>query len=421
MAAAARRFGGRWSLLSGLAAATPAVRLLVLTQLAFNIGFFMVLPYLSVHLTQDLGLGAALVGVVLGIRTFAQQGLFFVGGSLADRWGVKPVVVAGCGCRILGFAGLAFAGSVPGIVIATVLTGFAGALFSPAVESALATAAGSDGGQSRTDVFALFAAYGQIGTFVGPLLGSLLLAADFAAACLVAAGLFTVILVVHLRLLPARPGAHAAEKWLDGWREVVANRTFLLLAVAMSSQLLAYNQLYLLLPLELARAWGSQAPLGWYFALASLFVVIAQLPLTRRVRSAAALPAGLIVTAAAFAVMALLAPRQLEGVPALVPPAVFTLLLTLGQMTTLPVARDLIPRLAAERRLGSYYGLFASIGGLGVLAGSVLTGALIDLVPTTGWGLAAPWCAVALALLASSLVLKLQLRSPDSAPPRGTG
>jgi MFS family permease len=313
---------------------------------------------------------------------------------------------------------LAFAGSVPGIVVATVLTGFAGALFSPAVESALATAAGSaeNGGGSRTDAFALFTVCGQIGAFAGPLLGALLLAFDFSLACLVAAGLFVAILVVHLRRLPAHPGAHAADRWLDGWREVVANRTFLLFAMAMSSQLVAYHQLYLLLPLEVERAWGSQAPLGWYFALASLFVVLAQLPLTRRVRTAAALPVGLTVMAAGFVVMALLAPARLHGLPALIPAAAFVLLLALGQMITMPVARDLVPRLAAERRLGSYYGLLASLGGLGVLVGSVIIGALIDVMPTTiGWGLAAPWCAVALALLGSALVLGPPLRS------RGTG
>ncbi|NKY31675.1 MFS transporter [Nocardia speluncae] len=412
-------FGRRWSLLTGLRSATPIVRLLVLTQLAFNAGFFMVLPYLSVHLTEDLGLRAAFVGLILGLRTFSQQGLFFIGGSLADRWGVKPVVAAGCVCRILGFTGLAFAGSVPAIVVATLLTGFAGALFSPAVESALATAAGSaeHGGRSRKDAFALFAVCGQVGSFTGPLLGSLLLVADFSVACLVAAGIFVVLLVVHLRLLPARRGPHATDGWLDGWREVVANRTFLLFAVAMSSQLLGYNQLYLLLPLELERAWGSQAPLGWYFALASAFFVIAQLPITRRVRTITALPVGLTVTATAFVVMALLSPRQLHGVPALIPPAAFVLLLALGQMITVPIARDLVPRIAAERRLGAYYGLLSSIGGLVVLVGSALTGFLIDLLPAgTRWGLATPWCAVALALFASALVLSRQLRSYGSAP-----
>ncbi|MDQ4117781.1 MAG: MFS transporter, partial [Actinomycetota bacterium] len=72
------------------------MRLLVLTQLAFNVGFYMVLPYLATHLAEDLGLAAALVGLVLGLRTFSQQGMFVVGGTLADRYGAKPVVLAGC-------------------------------------------------------------------------------------------------------------------------------------------------------------------------------------------------------------------------------------------------------------------------------------------------------------------------------------
>ncbi|MFC9360652.1 MDR family MFS transporter [Rhodococcus sp. NPDC057014] len=404
-----RRFVGRWSLLSSLAAATPEVRLLVLTQLAFNVGFFMVLPYLSVYLSDDLGLRAAFVGAVLGLRTFSQQGLFFVGGSLADRWGVKPVVVTGCVCRVLGFAGLAMFTSVPGIVVATVLTGFAGALFSPAVESALATAAGGtdDGGRSRVDAFALFTVCGQIGSFTGPLVGSVLLLADFSAACLAAAGVFVAILLAHLRWLPSGPGAHATDSWHDGWREVLGNRPFLLFAAAMSTQLVAYNQLYLLLPLEVERAWGSQSPLGWFFALSSVFVVAAQLPITKRAHTHAALPLGLAVMAVGFAVMAVAVPARPHGIPGLIPPAAFVLLLALGQMIAMPVARDAIARMASGRRLGTYYGVFASIGGAAVLLGSVAVGALIDAVPSTGWPLAAPWCAVGALLTGSALTVRV--------------
>lgn len=83
------------------------MRLLLVTQLAFNVGFHMVLPYLSVHLSNDLGLAAALVGFALGLRTSSQQGLFVVGRLLADRWGTKPVVLAGCAVRVDGFLALA--------------------------------------------------------------------------------------------------------------------------------------------------------------------------------------------------------------------------------------------------------------------------------------------------------------------------
>lgn len=117
---------------------SPLLRLLILTQLAFNIGFFAVLPFLAEHLGQSVGMAGWLVGFVLGLRTFSQQGLFVVGGALADRYGIRPVVLAGCVLRIAGFAWLGFAERTWAVVSAVLLIGFAAALFSPAVESEVA-------------------------------------------------------------------------------------------------------------------------------------------------------------------------------------------------------------------------------------------------------------------------------------------
>ncbi|MEU1166909.1 MFS transporter, partial [Streptomyces sp. NPDC005921] len=41
---------------------TPLLRLLILTQLAFNIGFFAVLPFLAEHLGRTIGMAGWLVG-----------------------------------------------------------------------------------------------------------------------------------------------------------------------------------------------------------------------------------------------------------------------------------------------------------------------------------------------------------------------
>ena len=410
----------RWSFLDNLQRATPTIRLLVLTQLTFNVGFFMVLPYLSVHLTSDLGLGAALVGVVLGIRTFSQQGLFFVGGTLADRWGIKPVVLVGCVLRVIGFVGLAAFDSLAGVLAATVLVGLAAALFSPAVESAVAIEAGKserDGGPRRVETFALLSVCSQIGSFTGPLVGSLLLLADFRIACLVAAGIFVVIIAAHVRWLPNEPGEHRDEPWLSGWSDVIRNRVFVLFAIAMSAQLVAYNQLYLLLPLEVERAWGSQTVLGWFFAVSAVFVVTTQLPITRLVGKFSprvVLPVGFAVMALSFVVVAVASPLQLNGAVGLLPAAVFVLLLALGQMIAMPQARDLVPQLAAEQRLGSYYGFMASLGGIGVLVGSVALGAVIDAAPDTGWGAAIPWLVASAFPVASVVGLRVVLAKTPS-------
>ncbi|MEU0127544.1 MFS transporter [Streptomyces sp. NPDC006289] len=362
----------------------PYLRLLTATQFAFNTGFYAVLPYLAAHLGDGLGMAGWLVGLVLGLRTFSQQGLFVVGGALTDRYGPRPVVLAGCVLRIAGFCWLALAGSTATVIGAVLLIGFAAALFSPAVESETARAAvayETSTGTPRAQVLAVFSAAGQAGAFLGPLLGSLLLllGGGFRTACAAGAVVFVGVLAGHARLMPRGPRRGRGPGAGSGApREVLANRPFLVLCLVYSSYLVSYNQLYLALPAEVEQATGSQEALGGLFALSSLLVVAAQLPLTRwsarRVAPRSALATGLAVVAAGF----VLVPVLPGGPAGLLPVAAFTVLLTLGQMLLVPAARGLVPDLVEDRRLGLATGAMSSLSGVAVLVGSAATGTLLD-------------------------------------------
>ncbi|WP_369204308.1 MFS transporter [Streptomyces sp. PU-14G] len=402
--------------LGDIRALPPFVRLLAGTQLAFNVGFFAVLPYLAEHLGGALDMGGWLVGLVLGLRTFSQQGLFVVGGALTDRYGPRPVVLAGCVLRIAGFLWLGYAQQTASVIAAVLCVGFAAALFSPAVESETARQAvrhEQATGHPRARTLAVFSASGQAGAFLGPLLGSLLLLADFRTACLAGAVVFVAVLAGHWRWMPrgrpepeagsvrgaAADGAHRSagrsRQHGGALRATVRNGPFLLLCLAYSTYLLAYNQLYLALPEEVVRATGSQGALGWLFALSSLLVVCAQLPVTRavgeRMSHRAALCAGLAVVAAGFLTVAALAPFGLTDAVGLVPAAVYVLALTLGQMLAVPAARALVTELVAEERLGFSMGALSSAAGAVVLGGSAATGALFG----AHLGPAAVWSALA--------------------------
>ncbi|MFF5981783.1 MDR family MFS transporter [Streptomyces olindensis] len=398
---------------------SPLLRLLILTQLAFNIGFYAVLPFLAEHLGTAIGMAGWLVGFVLGLRTFSQQGLFVVGGWLVDRWGVRPVVLSGCVLRIAGFVWLGYAAATWAVIGAVLVIGFAAALFSPAVESEVARQAvvwEEDGHGPRTRVLALFSVAGQAGAFVGPLLGALLLAVDFRTACLAGAAVFVLVLAGHLWLMPQHIPGRVRVRQRGGVRVLLRNRRFLALCCAYGTYLLAYNQLYLALPDEVQRAAGSQAPLSWLFALSSVLVVFAQLPVTRwagdRLDLRRSMTAGLLLIASGFAVVAAARPAGWTGAAGLLPAAGFVVLLTVGQMLVVPAARAWVPDLAEEGRLGLYMGALSSVSGLIVLVGSAATGSLLDL----GLPAAVPWLALA---AVPALAVALLPRREERALPAG--
>ena len=113
----------------------PSRYVILGTQLVFNIGFYAVVPFLAMHMRDDLLMGSAMIGLVLGVRTFSQQGMFFLGGLLAQRWGYRRLMLAGCAVRVLGYLGLALAHTPVMLVISASLTGLGGAMFSPSMEA----------------------------------------------------------------------------------------------------------------------------------------------------------------------------------------------------------------------------------------------------------------------------------------------
>ena len=84
-------------------------------------------------------------------------------------------------------------------------------------------------------------------------------------------------------------------------------------------------------------------------------------------------------------------------------------------MTVVPVAQDAVGRLAGERRLGAYFGVLASGGGLAVLGGSALLGSLLEAQGPP----ALPWAVTAALPLASAVVWASSCAvSPPCSPTR---
>ncbi|WP_333777684.1 MFS transporter [Streptomyces sp. IBSBF 3136] len=387
-------------------------RLLMANQFAINLGFYMLMPYLADHLAHGLGLAAWTVGLVLGVRNLSQQGMFLIGGTLADWYGCKPMILIGCTLRTVAFALLALADTLPALLAASALTGLAGALFNPAVRAYLAADAGEE---RRVEAFAAFNVFYQAGILIGPLAGLALLTWDFAAVCAVSAMIFAALAVLQARALPSlepdgRSGEPAWRAVAADWRTVAANRSFLLFTAAMTGSYVLGFQVYLALPLRARELFGEHTGLvtAAVFAMSALAALWGQLKLTawakRSLSGGRAITYGLVVMAAAFLPVL---PGPYPGAAGLVAGvlalAVCAVLLAWGGALLYPFEMDTVVRLSGGRLIAIYYGAYNTASGIAISVGNLAVGALFD----TGvrW---LPWATLAATgLVCAALVARL--------------
>nr|WP_179278487.1 MFS transporter [Rhodococcus sp. 06-418-1B] len=365
-----------------------ASKLLMINNFGISLGFYMVLPFLATYLRGDLGFSVAFVGIVLGLRTFSQQGLFLVGGTLADRWGPRATIITGCALRIVAFGLYATTDSAVGVVTATVAIGVAGAIFSPAVRTYLMRESDTD----RAEVFSVYNVFGNAGALVGPLLGAALLSVDFRLIAAIAAAVFAVLTAAQLIALPRQPRIEHHDSVVGSWGLVLRNRRFLIFTLGGCAYFALFNQLYLALPIEAERVTGNPQSVSVVFVVSTVLGIGLQMPVTAAARrllrpgSAAGLGVGLM--GAAFVPLAVSAPildtaaesRPIAGWLTLLWPVILTTaVFSIGIALANPYIMELLGVVGEDRLSGTYYGWFYLVSAVASLVVGSVVGRALDI------------------------------------------
>lgn len=360
-------------------------------------GFFAVIPLVTVHFVDGLNWAAASVGLVLGLRQLTQQGLTVFGGAWADRIGPKPLILAGCLIRTLGFTWVGFADTLPVLLAASLLAGVGGGLFD-APKSAAITAVTVPA--HRTRMFSLTSVSGNLGMVTGPLIGAWLLGLGFRTAALAAGSVYLLACAVLAVTLPhLRPGRKAGSS-LAGLKTAARDRRFRRFTLVLVGYFLLSTQLNVAVTLKAVSLAGPGA-VGPLYGLAAGLAVVLQYPLLRlverRVRTRVALVAAVLTVGLSLGLMGFAATfGQLLACVALY---------SLGTMLVYPTQQTLTARLAPPGLIGSYFGFSAISLGLGGAVGNLVGGLLIDVGARLGVPLL-PW----LTLMGVGVVTALGLR-----------
>ncbi len=406
------------SLIANFRVLTPVAQVLVLNQFFVIAAFTMVVPFLAIYLSKDLGLAPALVGLIIGLRTLTSQGMFLVGGSLADRMGARPTIIIGCCLRVLGFGLFAISTATPAIIIATLLTGFSAALFQPACRSYLA----AETPGRRAEAFGLFSVAANTGTLIGPVIGGLLLAVDFRVVAGVACGAFALLAIYQTVMLPKRAFEKPGSTLIQDLTEVVRNRRFFVFAIAGALYMISAMQLMFAMVLEANRVTGRDDSVTLLFLASAICGMAVQSRIShwcrQRLNSGQAMALGVTLAGLCWVPIMVTSPflathhTPLPLAQALLwmsPVMLGAMILSAGNAMGQPYTMELMPAVGSEHRIGTYFGYYSLIAGFASAGGSALVGALMrPEVPALRW---APFAALmAVALTGAVIILVMQKR-----------
>lgn len=388
---------------------------LVLAEFLARFGYSMARSPVLPRFAQDLGAVPELIGLIVAASTLTGVVIKLPAGALSDLLGRKRMMLLGC----LFFAGPPFLYPFvqsPGTLLALrFLHGFATAIFAPVASAFVADLSE----RGRGEKLGWFAAAGDLGRTLGPLLGGLLLfyTASYPITYLAVGVLGVLPLLIVLRL-PDDGTSRATESTLGersgqfwrGIREVCSSRAVIIASTLEAAMYVGYGAFLGFFP-PYAREIGlNDAQIALVMGVQLATTMLAK-PLSGRLSDRFGrkpmILAGLLLCAATLpAIPTLTSLLLLSPVSAL---------FGLGVAIVTPSTTALVADLVKAGRMGSAMGVFGTIWDSGEAAGPILAGFLIaSLSYPPAFGLIAAFMAL-MALLFLVAVKDPTLPAPAAA------
>jgi len=352
------------------------------------LGFSIILPFISVYLFSEKNVPMTLIGsIFLGVAIIRAT-MQLVGGSFADRFSRRQIMlIAGIG-RTIAFLLLAFAilGDLPfyAVGISILLAYGFGSMFMPAADAMISDVVLP---KDRIEAYGLQRMGFNLGWAIGPAIGGYLASLSYHLIFLIAAFFFTIAVVVIYCFIPDSHTDDVRSQFrFKDLNQLIKNYPFIFYGILVMLVFSIITQIVTTLSvfsIEVVKI--SKIQLGYLYTVNGAVIILFQIqgirwikriPLTRALALGASLSAmSYLVVAASHNFL------MLSGA---------IVVLTFGEIFFIPSGTTLASNWAPESQKGTYLGLYGVFQGLGRSIGPFYGGILVDhflFQPFVLWGI----------------------------------
>jgi len=340
------------------------------------LGFAAAIPFLSIYFHNKLGMSMTEIGLFFGAMALVRAVFQAVGGEISDRMSRKDLLVYAQISRAVAFLALGLAidydlGFWPISIFMTVNSIF-GAIYFPALHALVSDILPEE---RRLDGYALTRSAGNLGWAVGPAIGGFMAHTSYAGLFYIAAAILLVSGLIFWSVF--RPPPHARREEAFRFSDLLALKndkrlathcllSFLLYLVV--AQLIAPFSIY-----AVGIAGLSEIQLGYLYTINGLMVALAQIAVTRllgKVRFTTQLAIGSLFYFVGYGAMGF--SGDFAYLVAII------IVVTTGEIIMSPPSLTLTSRMAPEKQMGRYMGIYSFFTTAGWSLGPLYGGWFLD-------------------------------------------
>ncbi|NLG81628.1 MAG: MFS transporter [Bacilli bacterium] len=352
---------------------------------------YIYIPILPILLNTKQKLSFRQIGLLIGIGSICYQFSSLISGFLSDKIGRKLVLFIGVIITTVSLIFYGLSKSYHFLIIFEILKGLGSGVFPPTLKALISELDDVD----KTLAFSKRGIVANLGVAIGGLVPLLFAKLSFPIYFISSSIIYGLITIFIFKL----PNTKKNNNHLP-FKELSKNRRFILLNILAFIIWALYIQLRVILPLKGKSFLVNLSIISIIFSITSVFVIIAQRFITRRIIKKTSYLNSLSIGVIAFGI-GLLLMGQAKSFSLLL---FSSLIFIIGEMFIAPSLDALTSKLADEKMTGAYYSISHLSFGLGSAFGSWLSG---ELMQHFGINNILPWLILFIMAIITSIIIRL--------------